>query len=201
MKFSRFVALVTMVSISSGAYLLHAQTKSHAKKKKTPAASAAAPAPVIKAPVITTGKDAFIDYTQEKPGVYRKITVPDLPEPFATESVDNGPKVVPRPSGAWPQALPGFKVELYASELDNPRLIRTAPNGDIFLAESKPHNMPGNVQVFRGLTADGRAEKTEVFATGLKQPFAIPFYPPAPDPQCLSIATTNSLSPSPSHNN
>ncbi len=33
MKFSRFVALVTMVSISSGAYLLHAQTKSHAKKK------------------------------------------------------------------------------------------------------------------------------------------------------------------------
>src|SRR5260370_5886498 len=193
MKFSRFVALVTMVSISSGAYLLHAQTKSHAKKKKTPAASAAAPAPVIKAPVITTGKDAFIDYTQEKPGVYRKITVPDLPEPFATESVDNGPKVVPRPSGAWPQALPGFKVELYASELDNPRLIRTAPNGEIFLAQTNP----GVVKIFRGVTADGKAAETEVFATGFKNPFGVPFYPPRPTPQCSSIGTTTPLHPYP----
>ncbi len=196
MKFSRFVALVTMVSISSGAYLLHAQTKSHAKKKKTPAASAAAPAPVIKAPVITTGKDAFIDYTQEKPGVYRKITVPDLPEPFATESVDNGPKVVPRPSGAWPQALPGFKVELYASELDNPRLIRTAPNGDIFLAESNP----GVVKIFRGVTADGKAAETEVFATGFKKPFGIAFYPPGPDPQWVYIGNTDSVVRYPYHN-
>ena len=43
-------------------------------------------------------------------------------------------------------ALPRFKVELYAAWLENPRTLRTAPNGDIFLAESDP----GRIRVFRG---------------------------------------------------
>ncbi len=63
----------------------------------------------------------------EKPGVIHRITVKDLPPPDATPSVDNGPDLVRRPAGAWPQAPAGFKVELYASGLKNPRLIRTAP--------------------------------------------------------------------------
>ena len=53
---------------------------------------------------VITGKAAFTDYTQEKPGVRRKITLADLPEPNPDESVDNGPSVVPRPEGAWPIA-------------------------------------------------------------------------------------------------
>src|SRR5882724_1905569 len=81
-------------------------------------------------------KDVFTDYSQQKPGAIHKITLADLPQPFATESARNQPRLIPRPDGAWPQALPGFKVELYASGLDYPRLMRTAPNGDIFLAES-----------------------------------------------------------------
>ena len=48
-----------------------------------------------------TGQAAFADYTQQKPGVRRKITVADLPEPNPSESVDNGPTLVPRPEGAW----------------------------------------------------------------------------------------------------
>jgi hypothetical protein len=35
----------------------------------------------------------------------------DLPPPFQTPSAGNGPKVVARPEGAWPQVLPGFQVE------------------------------------------------------------------------------------------
>ena len=80
----------------------------------------------------------FSDYRVEKPGTMHKITVADLPAPFATEAVNNGPKVVPRPSGAMPQAAPGYTVTLYADGLENPRLMRTAPNGDLFLAESRP---------------------------------------------------------------
>ncbi|HTC92383.1 MAG TPA: sorbosone dehydrogenase family protein [Terriglobales bacterium] len=194
MKFSRFIVLSTIISLVSGAYLSGAETKKHSRKK-APAAAVAA-----KAHDVITGKDAFTDYTQEKPGVFRKITVADLPEPFATESIDHGPRVVSRPSGAWPQALPGFKVELYASGLQNPRLIRTAPNGDIFLAESKPRFASGNVKVFRGVTADGKAEKMEVFATGLKQPFGIAFYPPGPDPQWVYIGNTDSVIRFPYHN-
>jgi len=67
----------------------------------------------------------------------------------ATPSVDNGPdrtaNLIARPKDAWPQALAGFKVELYATDLGNPRLLRTAPNGDLFLADSEP----GKILVFR----------------------------------------------------
>ena len=38
-----------------------------------------------------TGKAAFTDYSQEKPGTRRRLSVADLPEPYATPSVDNGP--------------------------------------------------------------------------------------------------------------
>jgi len=78
-------------------------------------------------------QSVFTDYRGQRPGTFHKITPADLPRPYATPSVDNGPELVPRPAGAWPQVLPGFKVELYASQLNNPRLIRTAPNGDLFL--------------------------------------------------------------------
>ena len=96
---------------------------------------------------VLTGQSAFTDYTKEAPGVRRKITVADLPKPFATPSADNGPDVVPRPEGAWPKTLPGFKVDLYTSGLDWPREIRKAPNGDLFVAESRS----GKVRIFAGV--------------------------------------------------
>src|SRR5271155_6035035 len=80
---------------------------------------------------VLTGQAAFTDYSQQKPGVMRKLTVADLPAPFATKSVDNGPPVSKRPDGAWPQAPAGFKVEQYATGLVAPRLIRKAPTGEI----------------------------------------------------------------------
>src|ERR1700733_12631621 len=60
-----------------------------------------------------TGQDAFTDYSKEHPGVRRKITPADLPQPKPDESVRNTASVVARPEGAWPIAPPGFKVELY----------------------------------------------------------------------------------------
>ena len=85
--------------------------------------------------------------------------------------------------------LPGFKVELYASGLDEPRLIRTAPNGDFFVAES--HS--GSILIFRGITPDGKPAQSETFATGLKRPFGINFYPSGPDPQWVYIGNTDSV--------
>lgn len=131
----------------------------------------------------------FVDFRSQHPGTVHKITVADLPSPFASESVDNGPDVVSRPSDAWPKAPSGFKVDLYSSGLHNPRLLRTAPNGDIFFAESSP----GDVKVLRGLTKDGKAEQTEVFASGLHQPFGIAFYPPGQDPKWVYVANTDSV--------
>ena len=131
----------------------------------------------------------FSDYKQQRPGVVHHITLADLPEPYATQSASNGPEVVPRPKGAWPIAPPGFKVELYATGLTNPRLIRTAPNGDLFLVESGGQD----VKVLRGLTAEHKAQTISAFATGLKQPFGLAFYPLGPDPQWVYIGNTDSV--------
>jgi glucose/arabinose dehydrogenase len=138
----------------------------------------------------------FIDYRDEKPGNVRKITVQDLPEPYATKSAGNGPNIVPRPANAWPQVLPGFKVELYATGLKNPRLIRTAPNRDFFVAESEPFEPdsdPGEIKVFRGISSDGKPQQMAVFARGLKQPFGIAFYPPGPNPQWVYVGNVDSV--------
>jgi glucose/arabinose dehydrogenase len=138
---------------------------------------------------VLIGKAAFTDYSTERPGTFHKITVADLPPPFATGSAINMAWVIDRPAGAWPKALPGFKVDLYASGLKNPRLIRTAPNGDIFLAESAP----GNIKVLRGIDSNGKAAQLELFACGLKEPFGIAFYPPGPDPQWVYVGNTDSV--------
>src|SRR6266853_276232 len=127
---------------------------------------------------INTGKNAFADSSSLKPGQARKLTPADLPKPFETKSATNFPRVVPRPEGVMPQAPAGFRVELYATNLTNPRQIRTAPNGDLFVTET----MSGELKIFRG-AKDGKPEQVSVFATGLKQPFGIAFYPAGNNPQ------------------
>jgi glucose/arabinose dehydrogenase len=131
----------------------------------------------------------FTDFRFEKPGTVRKITVADLPEPYATKSAEKGAAIVDRPANAWPQSPAGFEVQLYATDLDNPRLIRTAPNGDIFLAESAA----GQIRVFRGINAKGQPQQTQVFANGLNQPYGIAFYPPGPNPRWLYIGDTDAV--------
>jgi len=166
-----------------------------------------------------TGQKAFVDWTQEKPGVRRQITVADLPEPNPEQSVRNQPHIVARPQNAWPIAPPGFKVTLYAGG-DNgpslspdqqhsqqhgtkppsqgtfrqPRLLRAAPNGDLFVADSGA----GIVFVLRGTKADGRAAQVERFATGLDHPFGIAFYP-ADNPRFVYVANTTSVVRFPYH--
>ncbi|HEY2858221.1 MAG TPA: sorbosone dehydrogenase family protein [Terracidiphilus sp.] len=138
---------------------------------------------------VLTGQSAFTDAAHESPGTRRHLTTADLPAPKPDESVDNGPGVVPRPPNAWPQAPKGFKVDLYATNLENPRLMRTAPNGDIFLAESDA----GKIMVFRGVDKDGHPQQTSVFATGLHQPFGIAFYPLGDNPQYVYIGDTDQI--------
>jgi glucose/arabinose dehydrogenase len=164
--------------------------KSMETAKNSPTANAAAPVDTstskLKAAPPTP---PFTDFRYEKPGATHKITVSDLPQPYATQSANNGPELVARPENAWPIAPAGFTVGLYAAGLDNPRLLRTAPNGDIFLAEMEP----GKILVYRGLTSDGKPEQSAIFASGLKRPYGLAFYPPGPDPQYLYVGTTGEV--------
>jgi glucose/arabinose dehydrogenase len=150
----------------------------------------AAPDPAVPGKMNAPSPQApFTDFRFEEPGKTRKITVQDLPAPYATDSADNGPDVVARPHDAWPKSLPGFRVQQYATGLKNPRLLQTAPNGDIFLAESSA----GEIKVFRGVTGDGKPEQTSVFVSGLNRPYGIAFYPPGNDPQWVYIGNTDSV--------
>ncbi len=131
----------------------------------------------------------FVGFRGETPGKVHHITAADLPQPYATKSASSHSNISARPADAWPQVPSGFKVELYASELDNPRLLQTAPNGDLFLAESGP----GKILIFRGISSDGKPEQTSEFATGFNRPFGIAFYPPGPDPKYIYIGNTDSV--------
>ncbi len=148
----------------------------------------AAPIAVLHAQAVKTGTTAFEDAVDQKPGNRIRVTLADLPDPQPSETVANGPKLVPR-NGAIPQVKPGYSISLYAdSGFEVPRLIRTAPNGDLFLADTGANS----IIVMRGVGADGRAATREVFATGLKQPFGIAFYP-AVNPRYVYVANTNSV--------
>jgi glucose/arabinose dehydrogenase len=130
------------------------------------------------------------DWTKDAPGVRHRITVDDLPPPFATESADNEPNVIRPPAGAQPQVPPGFKIEQFASGLRDPRYLLTAPNGDIFVTESRADR----IKVLRDTDGDGKPDFVEVFADrGLNKPFGIAFYPPGSEPQFLYVANTNGV--------
>jgi glucose/arabinose dehydrogenase/cytochrome c2 len=134
------------------------------------------------APGLRTGAAAMGDFRTDGPGVRRRITIADLPQPFATESARNSPKVVSKPANGQLLVPDGFKIEPFAKDLNNPRLLRTAPNGDLFVAESAP----GRIQVLH----DGRKD---LFADNLDEPFGIAFYPPGNDPRWVYVAENNAI--------
>ncbi|HKU37756.1 MAG TPA: sorbosone dehydrogenase family protein [Polyangiales bacterium] len=137
---------------------------------------------------LLTGDAAKGDWTTDAPGVRRKLTPADLPAPYATKSVRNQPDTTDPPNGALPQVPAGFKVQRFATGLVGPRMIRKAPNGDLFVAESSDNR----VSVLRDAHGDGTAELKQVFSAGLRQPFGIAFHPPD-DPKYVYVANTDSV--------
>jgi hypothetical protein len=85
---------------------------------------------------------------------------------------------------------------MLAAGLSGPRLLRVAPNGDIFVAETRENRL----RVLRA--ADGADAPTEnqVFTDGLDRPFGIAFFPAGDDPQWLYVANNNAVVRFPYHN-
>ncbi len=137
---------------------------------------------------IRTGAAAYGDWTTDAPGVRRHIAPADLPAPYATPVKANPSSIAPRPEGALPQVPAGFTVTAFA-QLDGPRLIQVAPNGDIFVAETAA----GKIVVMRAAGGAAAPSATETFAADLSEPFGIAFYPNGPNPQYVYIANTDSV--------
>jgi glucose/arabinose dehydrogenase len=124
-----------------------------------------------------TGKVAFGDWRQDAPGVRRLIRPGDLPAPYASRATAHSPRVVAPPAGFAPKVPPGFTVSRFAADLDAPRALRVAPNGDVFVAETSA----GRIRVLRPGAEGGPAKSAETFASRLDGPFGIAFYPPGPE--------------------
>jgi glucose/arabinose dehydrogenase len=139
---------------------------------------------------LLTGKAAMGDWTSDAPGTRRRITLQDLPPPGSNMLAINPPRVADRPADVRPKVPPGFEIELYASGFRDPRFLLNAPNGDIFVVESRANR----IKVLRDTNGDGKPDVTETFAErDLNKPFGIAFYPPGSDPQFLYVANTDGV--------
>ena len=120
-----------------------------------------------------------------------------LPPPFATKSETNYSNVIGWNESETPQAPPGFTVELYASDFDNPRWMYVTPSGDVLVAESNSnYSLPKQIgatiigagkskelsksadviTLLRDTNKDGKPDVRETFLSkenGLNQPFGM----------------------------
>src|SRR6266550_4768333 len=86
-----------------------------------------------------------------------------LPRPFATASANNSPRVSSPPPGARLLLPPGFKISVFAENLDDPRRMLLAANGDVVLSEPGA----GKITILRDANHDGVAEQRFTFASNL----------------------------------
>lgn len=101
------------------------------------------------------------------------ISPKDLPKPFATQSARMFSRLVPQPKNATLRMPKGFKIEVFAEgNFREPRWMALAPNGDVFVADSRANR----VIVLRDKDNDGRADERFIFSDKLSQPFGMAFW-------------------------
>lgn len=71
--------------------------------------------------------------------------------------------------GTKPKAPKGFKVNLYANNLEKPRTMSVLPNGDVLVAES----VANRITLLRDSDKDGTVDKRFTFLKDLNKPFGI----------------------------
>ena len=103
-----------------------------------------------------------------------EITLADLPEPYATESVSNSPNVIPVPNNPTLKVPPGFAVNIYADNLPSVRWMTTTPDGDVLAVQSKQNV----ITLLQDKDNDGVAEVRQTFGdrnNNLDQPLGVTF--------------------------
>ena len=120
----------------------------------------------------------------EKPTV-SSIDPMKLPPAFHTTSARRNSRQITQPENARLLVPKGFKVNVFAEgDFREPRWMTLAPNGDVFLADSRANS----VIVLRDANKDGRADQRFIFSDKLSQPFGMAFYR-----DWLYVANTSSI--------
>lgn len=104
-------------------------------------------------------------------GTRFNVSSDKMPAPFTTPPDDIEPNFISRPPGAMPVAPKGFTVTVFAAQLEHPRWLAVAHNGDVFVAQSGP----GKIAVLRAGGANGQAT-VSTFAQGFSQPHGLAFH-------------------------
>ncbi|MBD2005859.1 MULTISPECIES: PQQ-dependent sugar dehydrogenase [Cyanophyceae] len=103
-----------------------------------------------------------------------RITLNNLPKPYATESASNSPNVVSVPQNPTLRVPKGFVVSVFAQGLDAPRWLTLTPNGDVLVTETRQNR----IRLLRDTNGDGVADVNKTFATaqnGVNIPFGMTF--------------------------
>lgn len=113
-----------------------------------------------------------------------------LKEPFDTPPQNKFAKVIGWKDGRTPIAPSGYKAVAFASDLNSPRNIYVAENGDIFVSQARTEKegddpekensrnifrdkSPNEILRFRDEDNDGVAEKKDIFLSDLSQPYGM----------------------------
>ena len=139
---------------------------------------------------VLKGREAFGGWHKDRPGVRRllRLLKPEDQPPIG-KSTSMWAESVKRSKRAKPIAPKGFAVDLVASGLAGPCVIRVAPNGDLFVADSEANT----IRVYRVASGSARPVKSETYASGLNKPFGIAFYPLGPNPEWVYVANTDGV--------
>lgn len=140
-----------------------------------------------------TSTGVFDDWRDDAPGGRHHIRTSDLPALVMTgtdaeASIAKFADVVQPPEGASPRVPDGFAVRVFAKGFDQPRTLRVAPNGDVFLSESGK----GRVLVFQASDTASASPQPHTFAENLDRPYGIAFVPPN-DPRFVYVAAANQV--------
>ncbi|MBD2774664.1 PQQ-dependent sugar dehydrogenase [Iningainema tapete] len=103
-----------------------------------------------------------------------RISLNNLPKPFATQSASKSPNVVPIPTNPTLRVPPGFVVNVFAENLDAPRWLSLTPSGDVLVTETQQNR----IRLLRDTNGDGAADVSQTFASrtnGLNRPFGMAF--------------------------
>ncbi|MGJ3250262.1 MAG: PQQ-dependent sugar dehydrogenase [Elainellaceae cyanobacterium] len=103
-----------------------------------------------------------------------RISVSDLPPPYASQSVAKSPNVVPVPQNPTLNVPEGFTVNVFADGLDRPRWLALTPSGDVLVTETRQNR----IRLLKDTNGDGVADVKEQFAgpeNGLDIPFGMAF--------------------------
>lgn len=167
LPFSLLLILTTAAACSSNQATLETQTPPSAVPP-TETAEQPQPQPTIAAQL------GNVVRTQPLNPQPIRITLNDLPKPYATNSASKSPDVVSIPQNPTLRVPAGFTVNVYAQGLDAPRWLALTPTGDVLVTETRQNR----IRLLRDTNGDGTADVNKTFATsqnGLSIPFGMAF--------------------------